>query len=194
MLVVPALGEIWRPFCAYGAMSLAVLLAGAIATLFGETIAAGVAVFVTFVCLLLAVVRALTWRLLPGRVSMVCDEVAIRFVRGGRTVRTCRWSEISQLLVFPGDRWPEWSTWAGFSTVQCITGTWPNRGSVRPPGMLLVRNEQIEQAQRNLDAAARRYAPQALDSRGASAAQCVAGEQHAVLGEQLEQLGPSGDG
>ena len=73
-------------------------------------------------------------------------------------MRSCSWSEVQRIAVIPVSRWPEWSRWASFCTVTCVTGRWPHPDSVTSPEVLLVRPADVARAQATVDAAARRHA------------------------------------
>ena len=165
VLVVSALREVWRPFYAGAVIIGLVMLGGVVALARGPQEAALAAAFAVLAALLQAAVRTLLWRLRPGRVSVTCDDRAVHFRRGTRIVRSCPWSEVRQIQVISSSRWPEWSSWAGFATVTCMTGGWPHLDPVDSPELLLVRPEQLARAQAALDAAVHHYAP-ALDGDG----------------------------
>ena len=165
VLVLPVRREIWRPFRAYGVIAGVATFAAVIGRVRGDDTLVAVCFAFAGVAALLAPVRTATWRLRPARVTVTCDETAVYFRRGGRVVRSCPWSAVQELSVVPGDGRPEWSRWAAFSRVLCVTGTWPDRGTVRSPEILLVRPEQVHRAQHALDAAVRRCAPHAVRDR-----------------------------
>ncbi|MEU2351305.1 hypothetical protein, partial [Modestobacter sp. NPDC049651] len=171
LLVAPALREVRRPCRPGGLMVGGCLVWATIAVARGAVDAGGAAVLCLIVIMMMTAARIAWWRLRPGRVTVWCGDAGISIRRGARVVRRWSWSdELEQeLCVSPGDRWPEWSRAADFSTVTYMTGRWPDRQMSSSPEILLVRPEQVERANRALSDALRRHAPRAEDTGQRSA-------------------------
>ncbi|MDP9459974.1 MAG: hypothetical protein M3Q22_06905 [Actinomycetota bacterium] len=157
MLIIPVRREIWRPFYAYGAIALVVALVGLPAAVGGSSAATDVVLFIDAICLALAGVRTLVWRLLPARVTVSYDDSGLFVRRSARLLRHYPWTGVQQVFVSWGDRWPEWNRWAAFAQISVVS-----QGERRPsidssPGLLLVRPRDVEQAERNLEAVLERY-------------------------------------
>jgi len=139
----PGLREVWRPF--YPAAVIAGAATGWAVLAFARRAdgALAAAVFLVIIAVLQAAVRSLLWRLRPGSVTVSCDETAIYFRRGTRVVRSCPCSAVRRLdVVAAGPRSPEWTTWAAFTEITCVTGSWAHFSSVSSPEILLAAGGQ----------------------------------------------------
>ncbi|RBY88947.1 hypothetical protein DQ244_14235 [Blastococcus sp. TBT05-19] len=153
--IAPELREVWRPFYVFGPMAVLAVSCGAIATAAGEPDGLGVGLFVGVTIVLFAAARTLVWRLIPGSVCVVLADDGLQLRRFGRIFRRHAWVDVESAHVEPGDRWPEWNTWAGFAQLQIVRR---DGSRVSSPSILIVRSTDVDAVQKLLDEQLERHA------------------------------------
>jgi hypothetical protein len=156
-LIAPAMTEVWRPFMAFGALACTAVVVGTPAIVAGSSTAAAVVVSAVVVILGLACARTLTWRLLPARVTVSYDTSGLFVERGTKVLRQYIWSDIREVELVPGYRWPEWSRWAMFAHLRVVGRADSDLAVDDSPGLLLVRPRRVQGAQEELKDVADRF-------------------------------------